>query len=73
MLPDVPFPGLPGEVDYVMGIATFLQDRFLLATRYPFCPIQETIDSHLVFGLTEGILRKVMRQIAMRLFDFEGP
>lgn len=73
MLPDVYFPGLPGEADYVKGIATFLQDRFLFATGYPFCPIQETIDRYLGFGLSDEVLRKVFRENAVRLFGLEAP
>ena len=73
MLPDVYFPGLPGEADYVKGISTFLQDRFLFATGYPFCPIQETIDRYLGFGLSDEVLRKVMRDNAVRLFGLDTP
>ena len=73
MLPDVYFPGLPGEADYVKGIATFLQDRFLFATGYPFCPIGETIDRYLGFGLSDDVLSKVMRDNAVRLFGLEQP
>lgn len=71
MLPDVYFPGLPGEADYVKGITTFLQDRFLFATGYPFCPIQETIDRYLGFGLSDEVLVKVMRRNALRLFRLD--
>lgn len=71
MLPDVYFPGLPGESDYVKGIATFLQDRFLFATGYPFCPIRETIARYLAFGLSDEVLGKVMRDNARRLFKLD--
>ena len=71
MLPDVYFPGLPGEADYVKGIATFLADRFLFATGYPFCPIQETIDRYLGFGLSDEVLHKIMRENALRLFRLD--
>ncbi len=72
MLPDVYFPGLPGEADNVKGTATFLQDRFLFATGYPFCPIQETIDRYLGFGLSDDVLAKVMRGNALRLLGLDG-
>ena len=71
MLPDVYFPGITGEQDYVKAIATFMQDRFLFATGYPFCPVQETIDRYLAFGLAEPVLRKVLRDNAVRLFALE--
>lgn len=71
MLPDVYFPGLPGEQDYVIAMKTFLQDRFLFATGYPFCPIQETIDRFLGFGLPDEVLGKVFRGNAVRLFGLD--
>lgn len=70
VFPDVYFPGLPGEADYVKGIAT-LADRFLFATGYPFCPIQETIDRYLGFGLSDEVLRKIMRENALCLFRLD--
>ena len=71
MLPDVYFPGLPGEQDYVQAMKTFLQDRFLFATGYPFCPIAETLERILAFGVPDEILTKVLRDNAISLFDLE--
>ncbi len=72
ILPDVYFPGLPGEHDYVAAMKTFLADRFLFATGYPFCPISETIDRFAAFGLSDEILVKVFRDNAVRLFGLTG-
>lgn len=68
LLPDVYFPGLPGEADYVLAMRTFLRDRFLFASGYPFCPIQQTVERYLGFGLPDAILRKVFHDNAARLF-----
>lgn len=67
-LGDVYFPGLPGEADIVLAMRTFLQDRFLFSTGYPFCPIQATVDRYLSFGLPDEVLVKVMGGNAARLF-----
>ena len=71
MLPDVYFPGLTGEADYVVAMKTFLQDRFLFATGYPFCPIKATVDRYLRFSLSESVIQKVFRGNAVRLFGLD--
>jgi predicted TIM-barrel fold metal-dependent hydrolase len=71
MLPDVYFPGLPGEQDYLLAMQTYLQDRFLFATGYPFCPISETLDRVLAAGVPDDILTKVLRDNAVSLFELE--
>jgi len=71
MLPDVYFPGLTGESDYVVAMKTFLQDRFLFATGYPFCPIKATVDRYLSFSLSESVIQKVFRDNAVRLFGLD--
>lgn len=68
LLPDVYFPGLPGETDYVLAMRTFLADRFLFATGYPFCPVGATVERYLSFGIDEQILQKVLYANAARLF-----
>ena len=40
-LGDVYFPNLPGEADIVLAMRTFLQERFLFSTGYPFCPLKD--------------------------------
>jgi len=67
-LGDVYFPNLPGEADVVLAMRTFLQDRFLFSTGYPFCPLKATVDRYLSFGLDDTVLEKVMGLNAARLF-----
>lgn len=71
MLPDVYFPSLTGEADYVIAMKTFLQDRFLFATGYPFCPVRGTVERYLSFNASDSIYQKVFRENAMRLFRFD--
>jgi len=67
-LGDVYFPNLPGEADILLAMRTFLQDRFLFSTGYPFCPIEATVERYLSFGLADDVLEKVMGLNAARLF-----
>lgn len=67
-LGDVYFPNLPGEADIVLAMRTFLQDRFLFSSGYPFCPLKATVDRYLGFGLDDAVLEKVMGLNAARLF-----
>ncbi|GAA1004346.1 amidohydrolase [Acrocarpospora pleiomorpha] len=71
LLPDVYFPGLPGEHDYVLAMRTYLADRFLFATGYPFCPVQATVDRYLSFGLPDEVLENVLYRNAARLFGLD--
>lgn len=71
LLPDVYFPGLPGEADYLLALRTYLADRFLFATGYPFCPIEETVRRYLTFGLGDDLLAKVLAGNAVRLFGLD--
>jgi hypothetical protein len=66
-LGDVYFPNLPGEADVVLAMKTFLQERFLFSTGYPFCPLKAVVDRYLSFGLTDAVLENVMGGNAARL------
>ena len=67
-LGDVYFPNLPGEADVVLAMKTFLQERFLFSTGYPFCPLRAVVDRYLSFGLPDDVLENVMGGNASRLF-----
>ncbi|MEU6718068.1 amidohydrolase family protein [Nonomuraea sp. NPDC046802] len=71
MMPDVYFPGLPGEHDYLLAMRTYLQDRFLFASNYPYCPLQEIVDRYHGFGLPDDVLGKVLHDNAARVFGLE--
>lgn len=68
MMPDVYFPGLPGEQDYLLAMKTYLQDRFLFASNYPYCPLGQIVERYHGFGLSDGLLTKVLHDNAARLF-----
>ena len=68
LLPDCYFPGLPGHDDYLAAIRTYLRDRFLFATGYPYCPLGEMVDRYFQLGLPDDVLTAVMGDNAARLF-----
>lgn len=68
LLPDCYFPGLPGHDDYLAAIRTYLQDRFLFATGFPYCPSAEMVERYFELGLPDPVLAKVMGGNAARLF-----
>lgn len=68
MMPDVYFPGLPGEHDYLLAMRTFLQDRFLFASNHPYCPLSRILARYHDFKLTDDLLGKVLHDNAHRLF-----
>lgn len=68
MMPDCYFPGLPGEDDCLRAIETFLQDRFLFATGFPYCPVEEMVERYLRLGFGDDVLEKIMGANAARLF-----
>ncbi|MFF0226246.1 amidohydrolase family protein [Streptomyces sp. NPDC004629] len=74
MMPDVYFPGLPGEQDYLLAMRTYLQDRFLFASNYPYCPLTQIVERYHGFGLPDDLLTKVLHGNARRLFfaDADG-
>jgi uncharacterized protein len=72
LMPDCYFPNLPGEADYVAAAGTYLQDRFLFASGYPYSPAAATVRRYMELGLADEILAKVMGENAARLFDLEG-
>ena len=67
LLPDLYFPGSPGEQDYLLALRTYLQDRFLFGTAFPFCPHAQIIARYEALGLPSTIFEKVMGLNAARL------
>jgi predicted TIM-barrel fold metal-dependent hydrolase len=64
---DVYFPNLPGEADILLAMRTYLQERFLFSTGYPFCPVGSVVERYLSFDLPDDVLEKVMGLNAVRL------
>lgn len=69
LLPDVYFPGLPGESDLVLALKTFMADRILYGSGYPYCPQSQQLQAIKNFGISDDILQKFFCSNADALFD----
>ncbi len=69
LLPDVYFPGLPGQEDYVRAAETYLQDRLLFASAWPYAPLPQLVRAYEGLGLTDAVLEKVFHRNAAHLFE----
>lgn len=68
LLPDLYFPGMPGEADYIKAVSGYLQDRLLFASAYPFCNLPELVQRYRQLPLSDSVLEKVFHENAQRLF-----
>lgn len=72
LMPDCYFPNCPGQDDYVAAANTYLQDRFLFASGYPYSPAAATVRGYAELGFADKVLPKVMGENAVRLFGLDG-
>lgn len=77
VLPDLYFPGMPGEGDFIKAMSGYLQDRFLFASAYPFCNLPELVERYRQLPLSDSVFEKIFYQNAQRLFGIgnseDGP
>lgn len=69
LLPDMYFPGFPGESDYLIAASSFAQDRFLFGSAYPLCPLDQHLQRFLELPLSDAIKEKIVGKNAARLFS----
>ena len=65
--PDMYFSRMPGWEEYVKAADTFLSDRMLYASSFPFCPVQGYKEWFERLPIREENLKKVMGGNARRL------
>lgn len=73
LLPDVYFPGLPGEADLVLAMRTFLRDRVIYGSGYPFCPHGEQLAAIRALDLPAACLSAFLYANGARLFGLPEP
>ncbi|MFG1403373.1 amidohydrolase family protein [Xanthobacter sediminis] len=71
VLPDLYFPGLPGEADYLALIKTFGQERVLFGTAYPVVPHAEHIRRHLELPVSDTVKERVLGKNTAELFGLD--
>lgn len=68
LLPDLYFPGMPGEADFIVAMSTYLSDRMLFASAYPFCSLEELVRRYEALPVSQQVLERVFCTNAERLF-----
>ncbi|MFS8975221.1 amidohydrolase family protein [Cupriavidus necator] len=67
--PDMYFSRMPGWEEYVKAADTFLADRMLYASSFPFCPVRDYKDWFQQLPIRAANLEKVMGGNAQRLLN----
>lgn len=69
--PDLYLFNQPGWQDYVTAVNTYMQDRFLYASAYPFMPISAVNNFKAMFP--ENLLDKLLYQNAAKVLKLDLP
>jgi predicted TIM-barrel fold metal-dependent hydrolase len=67
LCPDMYWRGLPGSEDYTRAAATFLSERMLFGTAYPFCPLVEYVRWFTSLPLSANTMENVLAHNARRV------
>ncbi|HSB81580.1 MAG TPA: amidohydrolase family protein, partial [Candidatus Methylomirabilis sp.] len=65
--PDIYAINLPGRDDFTLAARTYLQDRFLFASGYPFAPVGGAVQAYRAMGFLGEIADKIFRRNAAAL------
>lgn len=69
LMPDLYFPGLPGESDYTLALRTYLADRMLYASSYPYTPLAAQLERIRALPLDDATLERFLHRNAAELFS----
>jgi predicted TIM-barrel fold metal-dependent hydrolase len=69
--PDLYGTGMPGTTEWVQAANSYLQDRMLFGTAYPYQGVKQMVDSYLKLPYRPEVLEKVMYKNAARLLGLE--
>lgn len=65
--PDIYAINLPGRDDFALAARTYLQDRFLFASGYPFAPVGGALEAYRTMGFSGQVAEKIFRKNAAGL------
>lgn len=65
--PDMYLHGLPGMNDYILAANSFLSERFLFGTAYPFCPLDQYTEWFRTLPIKAEAMDKILHRNAQRL------
>jgi len=69
LLPDLYGMAMPGHLGWVEAANTYLQDRMLFGSAYPFLGVEEMVSAYLKLPYRDQVLEKVMCRNAETLLD----
>jgi hypothetical protein len=69
LLPDVYFPGLPGEHDLVLAMRTFMTDRIIYGSGFPYCPHAQHLNAIGNLALPKDVSERFLFHNAATLFN----
>jgi uncharacterized protein len=67
LAPDIYAINLPGRDDFALAARTYLQDRFLFASGYPFAPVGGALEAYRAMGFADPVAVKIFRRNAVGL------
>ena len=71
--PDIYAMNLPGRDDFALAARTYLQDRFLFASGYPFAPVGGAVQAYRAMGFSGEIADKIFGRNAAGLLRLTAP
>jgi hypothetical protein len=71
--PDIYAINLPGRDDFALAARTYLQDRFLFASGYPFAPVGGALEAYRAMGFSGEVAEKIFRKNAAALLRLNSP
>lgn len=60
LAPDMYMYNMPGAQDYVVAANSFLSERFLFGSGYPYIPLKQAVDLFVAMPFEEAILSNIM-------------
>jgi len=71
--PDIYAINLPGRDDFALAARSYLQDRFLFASGYPFAPVGGAVQAYRAMGFSGEIADKIFWHNAAALLRLSDP
>lgn len=68
LMPDLYFPNLPGEADYLLALRTVLAERMLYGSAFPYTPVADHVARIRTLVADESVLARFFYQNAIDLF-----
>ena len=71
LCPDMYWPRLPGSEDYTRAANSFLSERMLFGTAYPFCPLVEYVNWFTALPIAPAAMENILWRNAARVLNLD--